>query len=229
MKILVLEDDQEWAERITSVLEEQGWSVSITADDAEAENELMAPGALWSLLVVDRHLGDDRPEGLGLVRRLRARGVQIPVLVLSLLGADRQRVDGLTAGANDYLVKPFYGAELVARVRNLTGSSAAWDVNVAGHVMRIGTRSINLDGEEIRMPPKLIATLSALAAAGGEPVSRDQLWRDVWPEYRNLLPQDTVIEAAIFRLRRHLKEAAGKDLIQAVRARGYRLAMADVA
>ncbi|MCW5723953.1 MAG: response regulator transcription factor [Maricaulaceae bacterium] len=229
LRILLIEDEDVWAGRVAAALAaEPGWRLQRAADAATALRLGGAGG--FDVLIVDRILEADGAEGLDILARLRAAGVTAPALVLSGLGQARHRVEGLDAGADDYLPKPFDKDELRARIRSLirrSGAAANPEVYVIGGLeVRAKARTAHWNGTHIRLSPQEFDILKTLAGNAGEPVSRETLWRVVWTDFPNLPPQINVIDVAVARLRRALRKTVGHDLIATRRLQGFVLTAA---
>ena len=223
-RVLLLEDDADAAERVVDALGDIEIDVFARGEDA-----LKAAAATrYDVLILDRMT--DGMDGLTVLERLRAGEVRTPVLVLSNLGQTRARVEGLDAGADDYLGKPFEREELVARVRALArrGSEIAHpDVIVVGDLeVRVKARTVHWRGAYVDLSPKEFDILTYLARNVGEIVSRQMIWNAVWPEYR-IPPQINVIDVNLSRLRAKLDAASGRSLVETVRNQGLTLRAAD--
>jgi len=174
---------------------------------------------------IDRVIETDGTDGLDLLTRLRDMGVVAPALILSSLGQTHQRVEGLEAGADDYLAKPFEAIELRARLKALArraGFAANPEVIVLGGLeVRVKARTAHWHGAHIPLSPQEFNILKLLAENAGQPVSRDTLWAQVWTDFPNLPPQINVIDVAVARLRRSVRAVVGDDLIETQRLKGY--------
>ncbi|MGP1275453.1 MAG: response regulator transcription factor [Caulobacterales bacterium] len=224
MHILMVEDEDVWAEKAREAVSAQpGWSLERVASGGEAV--VRAAATAIDVLVVDRMIETDGTDGLVLLARLREMGVTAPALVLSSLGQAHQKVEGLEAGADDYLSKPFDAAELRARLKALArraGFAANPEVIVlAGLEVRVKARTAHWKGAHIPLSPQEFNILKLLAENAGQPVSRDRLWSEVWTDFPNLPPQINVIDVAVARLRRSIRSVVGEDLIETQRLKGY--------
>ncbi len=218
MRLLLVEDETRLAANLRRGLGEAGFSVDWAADGEQAE-AAMAHGT-YDLVVLDLRLpGKD---GLTLLRERRAAGDSTRVLILTARGSVEERVEGLNAGADDYLLKPFAFAELVARVRALARRSEG----PAKSVLRLG--DIELDtvkrrvcraGEPLDFSPKELVLLEFLMRNAGQVVTRDMIAEAVWDNSYNAFTN--LIEVFINRIRRKLDRDRPGSLIQTVRGTGY--------
>ena len=219
MKILLVEDDVETATYIATGLSKSGHVVERAADGREA----LASGTAGSfdVMIVDRML--PLLDGLSVLKTLRAAGVDTPVLVLSTLGGINDRVSGLDAGGDDYLVKPFALVELLARVHALGRRSpnlqSAMVLRVADLELDLVQRSATRAGQSIALQAREFKLLEFLMRHAGEVVTRSMLLEQVW-EY-NFDPKTTVVETHMSRLRNKIDKGFSRELIQTVRGAGY--------
>jgi two-component system OmpR family response regulator len=220
MKILLIEDDPETAAYVARGLREQGHLVDLAANGQDGL--FLAAGGGHHVLIVDRMLpGID---GLGLVRALRDTGTRAPVLFLTALGGVGDRVKGLEAGGDDYLVKPFAFAELLARVNALARrpplSDAPAVLRVADLEMNLLKRSVTRNGERIELQPREFLLLEFLLRHADRVVTRTMLLEGVWDFHFD--PKTNIVETHISRLRGKLSRG-GRDaeLIHTVRGSGY--------
>ncbi len=218
MRIAVVEDNQTLANAIAYRLRDRGHAVDLLYDGAAADQFLATEGA--DLLVLDINL--PKMSGLDVLRALRARGANTPVILLTARSDTRDRVMGLDAGADDYLVKPFEMDELEARIRAL---SRRKDIDY-GATERVGelsfdrgTRQLLAGGEALEIPRRELATLECLLERRGRLVSKDQLTDHVYGVGADV--DDTAVEPHISRLRKRL---AGHGIrIKTARGLGYML------
>lgn len=225
IRVLIVEDEATDAAFVTQELEQLGWSYAsvTTVQAARAEFGKTA----FDLVVLDRMLDDDE-EGLALLDWFKALESAAPgVLVASRLGSPTDHVVALDRGADDYINKPYDSAELNARLRalarRLSGKRAPESVGVWEDLeLRLMNRNALWRGEKINLRPQSFDVLAVLVASKGEYVSRETLWHQVWPSYRNLAPQDTVLNTAISRLRGSLGELSGEPWVESDRL-GFRL------
>ena len=220
MKILVIEDDSETAGYVARGLREHGHVVDVAGTGHEGL--FMATGGNHDVLVVDRMLPG--LDGLGLVRALRDTGVKAPVLFLTALGGVGDRVRGLEAGGDDYLVKPFAFAELMARLHALARRPPLSDVpvrlSVADLELDLLRRTVTRGGERVELQPREFRLLEYLLRHAERVVTRTMLLEDVWDFHFD--PRTNIVETHMSRLRGKLSRG-GRDpeLIHTVRGAGY--------
>lgn len=221
MRILTIEDDDAAASYLVKGLSESG-HVADRATDGET-GLTMALSAPYDALIVDRMLpGQD---GLSLVRRLRALDVTTPVLFLTALGEVDQRVEGLRAGGDDYLVKPYALSELLARVEGLVRRQApersANKLEVADLTLDLLSREVSRSGQRIPLQPREFKLLEFLMNHSGQVVTRTMLLEHVWDYHFD--PQTNVIDVHISRLRAKIDKGFDPPLLHTVRGAGYML------
>ena len=221
MKVLVIEDDADAAAFVKRVLSEAGHSVDVRGDGETGLNS--ARGGEYDALVVDRMLpGID---GVKLLRSYRDGGGRAPALFLSALGEVDHRVEGLQAGGDDYLVKPYAPSELVARVEAL-GRRASADapttrLAVGGLEMDLLARTVSRDNRKIDLQPREFRLLEFLMRHAGQVVTRTMLLEKVWDYHFD--PQTNVIDVHISRLRGKIDKDFERPLLHTVHGAGYRL------
>ncbi|AHF89205.1 transcriptional regulator [Opitutaceae bacterium TAV5] len=236
-RLLVVEDDDGTARSLAAGLAAEGFDVRTAATGDQADASLAArtgsstsaspaaSSATADLVILDWMLPG--LDGITLLRRLRARGQRIPVLLLTARDSVDDRVLGLEAGADDYLAKPFAFAELLARVRALLRRTTAprqpWQHAVADLALNLETRLVTRAGHTVDLTPREFDLLSYLAIHQGEAVSRDQLAREVWREHNRATPIDNVIDVHIARLRRKIDDPHSQKLLHTIRGLGYML------
>jgi two-component system OmpR family response regulator len=221
MRVLLLEDDDDAAGRVAEAL--AGAGINGVERFVRGEDALKAAAAsAYDVLILDRMV--EGLDGLTTLQRLRAMDVNTPTLFLSNLGQTRSRVEGLDAGADDYLAKPFEADELIARVQALgrrARRESHPDVLVVGGLeVRIKARTVHWRGEHVDLSPKEFEILKYLAENHDQIVSRQMIWNAVWPEYR-IPPQINVIDVNLSRLRAKLEASAGRPLVETVRKQGF--------
>jgi two-component system OmpR family response regulator len=219
MHILVIEDDAATAGYLRKSLTESGHSVDHAEDGKEGL--FMAMEGNYDALVVDRML--PRLDGLTIVQTLRAAADQTPVLILSALGDVDDRVEGLRAGGDDYLVKPFAYAELLARLevlaRRSSGVQTETVLQVADLHMDLLSRSVKRAGQSIELQPREFRLLECLLRHAGQVVTRTMLLVSVWDYHFD--PQTNVIDVHISRLRAKIDKGFSYPLLHTVRGAGY--------
>ncbi|WP_019612847.1 response regulator transcription factor [Psychromonas ossibalaenae] len=219
MKILVVEDDQTTREFVIKALEQQGF----VADGAEDGKEalIMIISCEYQLIILDRMLPG--LNGLKVLSAMRAAGVDTPVLILSAMDSVEQRVEGLNAGSDDYLTKPFSLAELLARVNIILRRNRPISEN---NEIVIGSLSVNLlshkvflNNQAITLQNKEFILLSYLMKNAGEVISRMRLFEAVWDYHFD--PKTNVIDVHIAKLRKKLEVDGQPSPIETVRGAGY--------
>ncbi len=225
MQILVAEDDKEAAEFVRRGLDELGHHVVVAGDGVDALH--LAATEPFDVVVLDRLLPG--LDGLSVLRRLRAARIESPVLLLTALGRIEDRVEGLEAGADDYLVKPFAFSELAARINALARrrplSEAVTAIAIGPLEMDLLKREVRRDGRRIALQPREFKLLEALMRDDGRVVTRTMLLERVWDFHFD--PQTNIVETHMSRLRAKLNEGGAEDLIETVRGVGYRMRARD--
>ncbi|MEA2782813.1 MAG: two-component system, OmpR family, response regulator [Rhodospirillaceae bacterium] len=219
MKILVVEDDAQTAAYVADGLRERWHEVDIARDGKEGV--VLATSGSYDVMIVDRMLPG--VDGIGLIKTIRAVGVRTPVLVLSARGSVPDRVSGLDAGGDDYLVKPFALSELLARVNALgrrpTGAMAETTLRVADLEVDLLKRTVQRAGRPIELQPREFQLLEFLLRHAGEVVTRTMLLEGVWEFHFD--PQTNVVDTHISRLRGKVDRGFDIALIHTVRGAGY--------
>jgi len=219
MRILIIEDDTQTAKFIQKGLTESGFNVDHAADGETGLD--LAISNPYDALVIDRML--PKLDGLSIVENLRGQGFSIPILILSALGEVDQRVEGLTAGGDDYLVKPYAFSELLARLQSIIRrTQPAQETNhLQLHDLRVDllTREVTRAGSQIILQPKEYILLETLMRHAGQVVTRTMLLEKVW-DY-NFDPQTNVVDVHISRLRAKIDRDFDVQLLKTVRGSGY--------
>lgn len=220
MKLLVVEDDAALADFVVKGLEQSGYTVDHCPDGKEAL--FLATSESYDLLILDRML--PAIDGLTILRTLRASSNRVPVLILSALDEVDQRVEGLSAGADDYLTKPFAFKELLARVEALlrrpsTQEASASRLQIANVCLDLRQQKVWVNDKEVAFQPRELRLLEYLMRHAGQLVSRTMLLENVWDYHFD--PQTNVVDVHISRLRQKLNPSEGKSLIRTVRGAGY--------
>ena len=225
MKILIVEDDEETAGFITAGLEARGHETTIASDGREGFER--ATGDRFDVLILDRMLPE--LDGLSVVALMRREGVSTPVLFLTNLSGIDDRVEGLEAGGDDYLVKPFAFDELMARLsalaRRPTLGSAATVLKAADLEMDLVARTVRRGVETIDLQPREFRLLEFLMRSEGRIVTRKMLLEQVWDFHFD--PRTNIVETHISRLRMKIDRGRPVSLIQTVRGAGYTLRVAN--
>lgn len=227
VRILIIEDDKDVSSFIRNGLEQAGYTVDHASDGKDGL--FLATTESFDGIIVDRML--PIVDGLTIVRTLRASKVMVPILVLSALGEVDDRVDGLKAGSDDYLVKPFAFVELQARLdallrrRRESGNGAATVLEVNDLKMDLLRRQVERAGTDIDLQPREFQLLEYLMRHTGQVVTRTMLLEAVWGYHFD--PQTNVIDVHISRLRSKIDKDFRPSLLHTVRGAGYRLEAAQ--
>ena len=218
-RILVIEDDPETAGQLVDSLTADGYGVDLAVNGNDALRH--ARSADYAVMTIDRMLPD--LDGIAVMRRLRDEGVVTPVLIISALGEIDDRVRGLRAGGDDYLVKPFAFTELLARIEALARRSSTV---VKETILRVGdlemdlvSRTVRRRGREIEMLPREFQVLEYLVRNAGCVVSRSMLLQRVWDLHFD--PTTNIIDVYVGRVRRKIDRAEDYPLIHTIRGIGY--------
>ncbi len=221
MRVLVVEDDPQVANDLLKALEDDEHDVDVAQDGLTGED--LALRRSYDVIVIDRML----PEKAGalVVRDLRAAGVSTPVLFLSALAEIEDKIEGLKAGANDYVGKPFDTGEVLARVRALWNGrnpdQPATRLVVGPLEMDLLARTVHRDGQKIDLQPREFSLLEYLMRHAGRTVTRKMLLENVWEIHFD--PQTNVIDVHISRLRSKIDREFDAPMLHTVRGSGYRL------
>jgi two-component system OmpR family response regulator len=217
--VLLIEDDRETAGHIVHALENQGHGVD-QAHDGMTGLDLARAGE-HNALIVDRML--PRLDGLSLVKQLRAEGRHTPVLFLTTMSGLDDRVEGLVAGGDDYLVKPFAFSELLARVnaiaRRQADAGEPTRLKIADLQIDLIRRIASRDGKTIDLQPQEFRLLEYLMRNAGRVVTRTMLLENVWDMHFD--PRTNIVETHLSRLRSKVDRGFGSELIHTVRGTGY--------
>jgi DNA-binding response OmpR family regulator len=220
VRVLVVEDEQKVANALREGLEGEGYDVAVEHTGEGAFFRLNSD--TFDVILLD--LGLPERDGIQVLAKLRERGVETPVLVLTARDALEDRVLGLNTGADDYLVKPFAFAEVEARIRALVrrGRTAeALHFSVADLELDLVTRNVTRGGTPVELTVREFELLEYLLRHEGQVVSRGTLGRDVWKETARTTPLDNVIDVHIARLRRKVDLDHPVKLIHTVRGVGF--------
>jgi two-component system response regulator PhoP len=218
MRILIVEDEQQLREQIAARLRASGYAVELAADGAEG----LYQGSEYPLDAAVVDLGLPRLSGIDVIKRWRSAGRSFPVLILTARGRWEEKVAGLEAGADDYLVKPFHMEELLARLRALMRRSSGW----AEAVLRAGPLSLDTAAQLVKMNDEAVdltayeyKVLEYLMLHAGEVVSKNELTDHLYEE--DVERDSNVLEVLIGRLRRKLDPERSLNPIETLRGRGY--------
>ena len=221
MRILLAEDDHETAEFVARGLDELGHNVVRAATGIDALH--LATTEPFDLILLDRMLPE--MDGVAVIRRLRAAAIELPVLLLTALGRIEDRVEGLEAGADDYLVKPFAFSELAARINALARrgpiNAPITRYECGGLSLDLLRREVTREGRTISLQPREFRLLEELIRNAERAVTRTMLLERVWGFHFD--PQTNIVETHISRLRAKLNEGEKPDLIETLRGVGYRM------
>lgn len=225
MKLLLVEDDREAAAYLKRALSEVGHTVDYAAEGRDGL--MLAAGEPYDVIVLDRML--PQIDGLAILRTIRASGVKTPVLLLTALGGIDDRVEGLEAGGDDYLVKPFAFAELLARVNALARRPPTQDVQtslkVSDLTLDLLKRTVTRGGTRIELQPREFQLLEYLMRHAGRVVTRTMLLESVWDFHFD--PRTNIVETHMSRLRGKVDRGHAHELIHTVRGAGYCLREPD--
>lgn len=220
MKILIIEDDATTREFVAKGLQEHGYAV----DQAEDGNKglMMAISCDYQLVILDRML--PYLDGMKVLSAIKATQENLPVLILSAMDSVEDRVNGLQAGSDDYLIKPFALAELIARVDiiiNRTQRQASIQNTLSYDCLHIDLRAhrVTCNNQELSLQPKEFQLIQHFIEHSEQVVSRMRLFEAIWSYHFD--PKTNVIDVHVANLRRKLEDAGCKDLLHTVRGAGY--------
>ena len=220
MRILVVDDEKKIALGIKKALESQKYAVDVCHDGIEALN--MAEAIEYDLIILDRMLpGID---GVSIIKNLRSQNIYTPILLLTALGTVKDKTDGLDAGADDYLPKPFALDELLARVRAILRRpkvKAEIILTVSDLSLNLNTHSVKRSNKDIILTNKEFSLLEFLMRNKNQPISKEQIITHVWNWDSDILPNN--IEVYISYLRDKVDKPFSKKLIKTVRGVGYKI------
>jgi two-component system response regulator PhoP len=222
MRALIIEDDETLRAQLVAALRDQGFAIDETGDGDEGL--YLATNMPLDIAIVD--LGLPGKDGLSIIQSLRKQDKSYPVLVLTARDRWQDKVDGLEAGADDYLTKPFHIEELQARIRALLRRTGGWTESVLHFErMSIDTRAqqVSVDGKSIELTAFEYRVLVYLATQGGKVISKATLLDHLYDEATDRDPN--VLEVFIRRLRQKLDADKTLKPIETLRGRGYRLAL----
>ena len=226
MRLLVIEDDSQVAAYLVKGLKEQGHNVDHAAD---GKNGLfLATSEDYDAMIIDRMLPE--LDGLAIIKSVRAAGKTTPILILSALGEVDARVEGLRAGGDDYLTKPFAFSELLARLDSLLrrahqSTAVETTLRIADLELDQLTRTVKRGGHTIALQPREYRLLEYLIQNAGRVVTRTMLLEQLWDYHFD--PQTNVIDVHISRLRGKIDKNFDQPLLQTVRGAGYMIREPD--
>jgi two-component system, OmpR family, response regulator len=220
VKVLVIEDEKKIASFVQKGLEAEGFVVDVCLDGNTGF--ALATSRPYDALVLDIMLpGRD---GLSILRNLRERKMALPVILLTARSELNERLEGLNLGADDYLTKPFYIQELVARLhavaRRATGNTQSL-LTVADLTMNLLTRKVSRGGEPVDLTAREFALLEHLMRSPGRVLTRGQICEQVWSYHFD--PETNLVDVYIQRLRKKVDSEAEQKLLETVRGVGYRI------
>jgi DNA-binding response OmpR family regulator len=222
MHILIVEDEQAIAKSLADSLQLEGYDTSVAPNGEDAFLRLTTES--YDLVILDWMLPGR--SGIEVLKLIRDRGMKIPVLLLTARDQIDDRVEGLDAGADDYLVKPFALAELLARVRTLlrrADNGEQHRVVIGDMIIDRLQRKVSRSGSHIELTPREFNLLEYFSLHQGKIISREMLAKDVWKEHDRATPIDNVIDVHIGRLRKKIDTNYGQKLLQTIRGVGFML------
>lgn len=224
MRVLLVEDEDRLRETLVARLKREGYAVDAAPDGEEG----LYLGREFPIDVAVIDLGLPKVSGMDLIRTLRAEEKRFPILILTARGSWQDKVAGLEAGADDYLVKPFHVEELLARLNALVRRSAGWTQAVlqSGKIeLDTAAQDLKVDGNVIELTSYEYKVLEYLMMHAGEVISKTRLTEHI---YNQDYDRDSnVIEVFIGRLRKKLDPGGGSKTIETLRGRGYRFRLLD--
>lgn len=223
MRVLVVEDEKPLLLQLVSRLEEEGYTVSSAADGEEG----LYLGREFAVDVAVIDLGLPNLSGIELIRKLRTANKNFPILILTARSRWQDKVEGLEAGGDDYMVKPFHMEELFARLKALLRRSAGWsqaEINCGPVVLNTNTQQVTVDSKLLELTAYEYKILEYLMLHAGEVISKTDLTERIYDQDYDR--DSNVIEVFIRRLRRKLDPDEKYSPIETLRGRGYRFALA---
>lgn len=220
MKVLLVEDEKKISDFVVRGLKEQGYVVEL-AEDGE-DGYIHATSQSYDVIVLDIMLpGRD---GLSILKSLRKSGNTVPVILVTARGELDERLEGLNLGADDYLTKPFYLDELIARIQALHRRSSGKSLSmmqVGDLVVNLSTREVRRDGELVELTTREFNLLEYLMRSPGRVLTRTQILEHVWGY--DFDPSTNVVDVCVQRLRKKVDAGHDVHLIETVRGAGYRM------
>jgi DNA-binding response OmpR family regulator len=216
MRILVVEDEHKIANSIKRGLEQEGYAVDVAYDGEEGYD--LASSESYGVIVLDLML--PKMDGMSICKKLRAEENQTPILILTARGELNDKVEGLNSGADDYLVKPFAFAELVARIKALSRrpkEGLGTTLTSGDIILDTVDFSVRRNGKEIMLSKKEFSLLEYLLRHKGKVVAKEQIISSVWDYEADILPNTVEVFVG------YLRNKIGKDIIKTIRGFGYRI------
>lgn len=221
MRVLVIEDEHKIARALKKALEQESYAVDVSYDGDDGHS--MATTEPYDVAIIDRMIPGEY-DGLAIVKSMRAAKIHTPVILLTAKASVKDRAEGLDAGADDYLTKPFALEELLARVRALLRRPAEQQpsvLSVGDLTLDTVTFDVRRQGKEIQLTSKEFALLEYLLRNQGRPLSKDVIISHVWDYDADILPN--TVEVYIKYLRTKIDVPFKSDLIHTIRGFGYKL------
>ena len=219
MRILLVEDEQRLAEALEQILKKQGYNVDVFADGAIGQD--MAETGIYDVIILDRTLPGI--EGLEILKHLRVKRITTPVIFLTAKDTVSNRVEGLDAGADDYLIKPFSKDELLARVRALSRRSEnlqpSETLNVASLTLDTRSCEVSIDSDRVKLTVTEAQLLELLMRNRGQVLTKEQILDRIWGFQKDVEIKN--VELYIFYLRKKINLEKGGVTINTVRGIGY--------
>lgn len=222
MKLLLIEDEPQIANLVRTGLEREGYSVDWVADGLNGEKRIKLYHNDYDLVILDLMLpGKD---GIEICKQVRAKGITIPILVLTSKSYIDDKVSTLDSGADDYLTKPFDFRELLSRIRTLLRrpkEKLDIELRCGGLVLNPSSRKVLLDGEEVELTLKEFGILEYLMRNSNKVVTRDDILFNVWDFYFDSF--SNVVDVHINHLRKKINKGEGENFLETIRGMGYRI------
>ena len=220
MRVLIIEDEVSLQQQLAATLTDKGFAVDVAGDGEEGL--YMGREHPVDMAIID--LGLPGLSGIDVITQLREGGIHIPILILTARGRWQDKVEGLAAGADDYLVKPFHMEELLARVNVLVRRAAGWaqpQLNCGPITLDTATQTVTVDGEPVSLTAFEYKVLEYLMLHAGEVISKSELTEHIYAQ--DFDRDSNVIEVFVGRLRRKIDPHDRYTPIETLRGRGYRL------
>jgi DNA-binding response OmpR family regulator len=222
MKILIIEDNEKLAKSIKEGLEQEGFSADYLQDGESGEKRLLLNHREYDLAVLDLML--PKKDGISVCRELREKNITIPILMLTAKDALDDKILGLDAGADDYLIKPFAFKELVARIRVLLRRPQDLlpkELKIDDLTLNVSTREVSRAGKKISLTLKEFMVLEYLMRNPNKAITRDQLYDHAWDFASNTF--SNTVDVHIMNLRKKIDNGYAKKLLETVKGVGYRI------